>query len=193
MAYYGYTNDQEYTPQRHHVVYDGKRLRKRIGPRKTIDFNSSAFYYHEDRINTRDARDRITIPPRLFFLRRMLPSVALLETPSSSFCTRLVNVSINKVRHPVNVVSWMPEGRRLVTGSSSGELTLWNGLTFNFELVCSLLSYFICSLFTYFVCLCVCVFVCLCVCVFVCLCVCVYVGMASTHKCSTCNCMDTQW
>ena len=30
---------------------------------------------------------------------------------------------------------WTPEGRRLLTGSMSGELTLWNGLTFNFETI----------------------------------------------------------
>lgn len=32
-------------------------------------------------------------------------------------------------------VQWTPEGRRLVTGASSGEFTLWNGLTFNFETI----------------------------------------------------------
>ncbi|KAH7955334.1 hypothetical protein HPB52_000369 [Rhipicephalus sanguineus] len=31
--------------------------------------------------------------------------------------------------------SWTPEGRRLITGASSGEFTLWNGLTFNFETI----------------------------------------------------------
>ncbi|KAG0250831.1 hypothetical protein BG011_008054 [Mortierella polycephala] len=35
--------------------------------------------------------------------------------------------------NPMN--AWTPEGRRLVTGSSSGEFTLWNGLTFNFETI----------------------------------------------------------
>ena len=41
-------------------------------------------------------------------------------------------------------MQWTPEGRRLVTGASSGEFTLWNGLTFNFETilqVCSLQVY----------------------------------------------------
>lgn len=33
------------------------------------------------------------------------------------------------------IVQWTPEGRRLVTGASSGEFTLWNGLTFNFETI----------------------------------------------------------
>jgi polyadenylation factor subunit 2 len=32
-------------------------------------------------------------------------------------------------------MAWTPEGRRLVTGASSGEFTLWNGLTFNFETI----------------------------------------------------------
>lgn len=30
---------------------------------------------------------------------------------------------------------WTPEGRRLITGASTGEFTLWNGLTFNFETI----------------------------------------------------------
>lgn len=33
------------------------------------------------------------------------------------------------------LLQWTPEGRRLITGSSSGEFTLWNGLTFNFETI----------------------------------------------------------
>ena len=28
---------------------------------------------------------------------------------------------------------WTPEARRVLTGSTTGEFTLWNGLTFNFE------------------------------------------------------------
>ncbi|CRK18958.1 hypothetical protein BN1723_017728 [Verticillium longisporum] len=43
--------------------------------------------------------------------------------------------SLNKIKHPVNVVRWTPEGRRLLTASSSGEFTLWNGTGFNFETI----------------------------------------------------------
>lgn len=35
----------------------------------------------------------------------------------------------------ISFLQWTPEGRRLVTGASSGEFTLWNGLTFNFETI----------------------------------------------------------
>jgi WD40 repeat protein len=33
------------------------------------------------------------------------------------------------------LLQWTPDGRRLITGASSGEFTLWNGLTFNFETI----------------------------------------------------------
>ncbi|KAJ3034198.1 hypothetical protein HDV00_005368 [Rhizophlyctis rosea] len=36
---------------------------------------------------------------------------------------------------PNFISEWTPEGRRLITGASSGEFTLWNGLTFNFETI----------------------------------------------------------
>lgn len=32
-------------------------------------------------------------------------------------------------------MQWTPESRRILTGSTSGEFTLWNGLTFNFETI----------------------------------------------------------
>jgi hypothetical protein len=44
-------------------------------------------------------------------------------------------VATNKIRCPVFCLTWTPEGRRLITGASSGEFTLWNGLTFNFETI----------------------------------------------------------
>ena len=48
---------------------------------------------------------------------------------------KMLHSSLNKIKHPVNVVKWTPEGRRLLTGSSSGEFTLWNGMAFNFETI----------------------------------------------------------
>lgn len=32
-------------------------------------------------------------------------------------------------------LQWTPDARRVLTGSTSGEFTLWNGLTFNFETI----------------------------------------------------------
>lgn len=33
------------------------------------------------------------------------------------------------------LLKWTPTGRRLITGSQSGEFTLWNGQSFNFEMI----------------------------------------------------------
>jgi len=35
----------------------------------------------------------------------------------------------------VNVCRWVPSGKRIITGNSKGEFTLWNGSAFNFETI----------------------------------------------------------
>ncbi len=58
-----------------------------------------------------------------------------LDNPVNAVTTRYVKSATNKMRCPIFCMAWTPEGRRLVTGASSGEFTLWNGLTFNFETI----------------------------------------------------------
>lgn len=65
----------------------------------------------------------------------MLPPLARVTNPADSVPTKHLHSSLNKIKHPVNVVRWTPEGRRLLTASSSGEFTLWNGTGFNFETI----------------------------------------------------------
>jgi polyadenylation factor subunit 2 len=47
------------------------------------------------------------------------------QPPSARRCTP---VSLKRTQ-------WTPESRRILTGSQSGEFTLWNGHTFNFETI----------------------------------------------------------
>ncbi|KAJ2389768.1 WD repeat-containing protein 33, partial [Coemansia sp. RSA 2611] len=63
------------------------------------------------------------------------PPVFMADEPEAAIATRFVQQAINKIKSPINVARWTPEGRRLITGSSRGELTLWNGLSFNFETI----------------------------------------------------------
>lgn len=65
----------------------------------------------------------------------MLPPLAHVHNAAESIPAKMLHSSLNKIKHPVNVVKWAPEGRRLLTGSSSGEFTLWNGMGFNFETI----------------------------------------------------------
>ncbi|KAI9747576.1 MAG: pre-mRNA cleavage and polyadenylation factor (CPF) complex subunit [Candelina submexicana] len=71
--------------------------------------------------------------PSASYVVDMLPPLANVSNPVDSIPAKHLHASLNKAKHPVNVVKWTPEGRRLLTGSSSGEFTLWHGMAFNFE------------------------------------------------------------
>ncbi|KAI0007834.1 WD40 repeat-like protein [Xylariaceae sp. FL0662B] len=73
--------------------------------------------------------------PSASYIVDMLPPLARVTNPADSVPTKHLHSSLNKIKHPVNVVRWTPEGRRLLTASSSGEFTLWNGTGFNFETI----------------------------------------------------------
>lgn len=64
----------------------------------------------------------------------MLPPAATLNA-ADTVPAKHIHSSLNKIKHPINIVRWTPEGRRCLTGSSSGEFTLWNGTAFNFETI----------------------------------------------------------
>ncbi|KAK1162730.1 pre-mRNA 3' end processing protein WDR33-like [Acipenser oxyrinchus oxyrinchus] len=116
------------------LTFDGKRMRKAVN-RKTIDYNPSVIRHIENRLWQRDYRDLRVIQPDAGYYNDLVPPVGMLKNPMNAVTTKFVRTSTNKVKCPVFVVRWTPEGRRLVTGASSGEFTLWNGLTFNFETI----------------------------------------------------------
>ncbi|ONM34535.1 Flowering time control protein FY [Zea mays] len=132
--------------QQHQPPYDAygdsfgaKRMRKPV-QRRTVDYTSSVVRYVQARMWQRDARDRFTLQPTPAAVLDMLPSVAYPDNPSTSFAAKFVHSSINKNRCSINRVLWTPTGRRLITGSQSGEFTLWNGQSFNFEMILQFLE-----------------------------------------------------
>lgn len=114
--------------------FDGKRLRKST-MRKTVDYNAAIIKALENRVWQRDHRDRHALQPDVLYLPEVLPPPAYKDNPINAVTTRFVKTATNKMRCPIFCMAWTPEGRRLVTGASSGEFTLWNGLTFNFETI----------------------------------------------------------
>ena len=127
---YGGGEGMHYQSQR--PVFDGKRMRKAI-QRKTVDYGSPSCLAFERRVYQRDRRDQFAIQSSSSYSTEILTPLELEYNCASSFCSKFIRSSVNKDRHPVNKAVWTPEGRRLITGISSGEFTLWNGLTFNFE------------------------------------------------------------
>ncbi|KAK7035879.1 WD40-repeat-containing domain protein [Favolaschia claudopus] len=113
---------------------DGKPIKK-TRPRRTVDYNGGLGRWtllQKLRPNHAYVPYLRPSPP---YIIDLLPPKAYSDNSSTSLCTKFVHTSTNKVRCPVNVVTWTPEGRRVLTGSTSGEFTLWNGLTFNFETI----------------------------------------------------------
>lgn len=130
-----YQNQEPYTPmaQRDYTNYDAQKPRSTM--RRAVDYSSSVIRRLEARIWQRDERDQTWIQPDPSYVHTLPPPSAFPKNPSNTVTTKFVHCSTNKVRCPVFCVVWTPEGRRLVTGASSGEFTLWNGLTFNFETI----------------------------------------------------------
>lgn len=114
--------------------FDGKRMRRSI-QRRTVDYNSSTLQTLKHRMFRRSILQKPVVQPDPLYYTDLVQPKCILENPINSVTTRFVRASTNKIRCPVFTVAWTPEGRRVVTGTSSGEFTLWNGLTFNFETI----------------------------------------------------------
>ncbi|KAI5120148.1 hypothetical protein M0805_003635 [Coniferiporia weirii] len=115
-------------------LLDGKALKK-TRPRRTVDYGGSMGRLILNRKSRPNPLYTPYIRPAPPFVTDLLPPKAYPGNPSTSLTTKFVHTSTNKIRCPVNTVAWTPEGRRVLTGSTSGEFTLWNGLTFNFETI----------------------------------------------------------
>ncbi|KAL0947622.1 hypothetical protein HGRIS_013711 [Hohenbuehelia grisea] len=113
---------------------DGKLIKK-TKPRRTVDFNGGMGRWMLMR-KLRPSPGYVPyMRPGPSHIIDLFPPKAYPDNASTSLLTKFVHTSTNKIRCPVNVVTWTPEGRRVLTGSTSGEFTLWNGLTFNFETI----------------------------------------------------------
>lgn len=71
----------------------------------------------------------------MLYTQDCLPAHADRNNPVDCVLGKLMRSAVNKVKCPIYSAAWTPEGRRLVTGASSGEFTLWNGMAFNFETI----------------------------------------------------------
>ncbi|KAJ1944060.1 pre-mRNA cleavage and polyadenylation factor (CPF) complex subunit, partial [Kickxella alabastrina] len=122
-------------PNRFNAQFDGgNRPPQKQKQRRTIDYYGATLRGLELRSGGAHVSLKY-LPTDPSYSVDVFPPTFVPDEPETSVATRFVHSSSNKVRYPINVIRWTPEGRRLITGSSSGELTLWNGLTFNFETI----------------------------------------------------------
>ena len=118
-----------------HGNHDDRRGR-RPNRRNATDIGSTYAYWMQNRRSRGCANRGFEAErPHSSYIVDMLPPAATRGSPVDTLPAKHLHTSLNKVKHPVNVVKWTPEGRRLLTGSTSGEFTLWNGTGFNFETI----------------------------------------------------------
>ncbi|KAI0202241.1 WD40 repeat-like protein [Astrocystis sublimbata] len=115
--------------------HEGGFVRAR-GRRPVTDYGSTMAQWMRDRQpRYKGSYNGELERPSASYIVDMLPPLARVTAPADTVPTKHLHSSLNKIKHPVNVVRWTPEGRRLLTASSSGEFTLWNGTGFNFETI----------------------------------------------------------
>ena len=119
----------------------GSRRSRNPVARKTVDCHASVVYHLQHRFYQPSNLPRPFLPPTVDsvpFLPALFPPPSPSWPPrfiADSFCTRYVHQSINKQRTAIHCCGFSPDNKRLVTGAASGELTLWNAQTFNFETI----------------------------------------------------------
>ncbi|KAL9601990.1 MAG: hypothetical protein Q9179_002682 [Wetmoreana sp. 5 TL-2023] len=110
--------------------------RRQTGKRAVTDYGSSMVQWMRNRQPRYKGASKVEMErPSPSYISDMLPPIAKPHSPADAIPAKHLHSSLNKARHAINVVKWTPEGRRLLTGSYSGEFTLWNGTAFNFETI----------------------------------------------------------
>lgn len=122
---------------------------KKTAHRRIVDHgnNMGRWYIHKNLGLSQRQQAIGSIRPESSYLIDLLPTLAYSSSSNLGAAnnknnmavmdiqTKFVHLSSNKVKHSINAVKWTPEGRRLLVASHSGEFTIWNGMTFNFETI----------------------------------------------------------
>ena len=135
-------------------TYNGRRMRKPID-RKYVSTSATLVRHLESRPLDPTPSDHMHLQPHSSYKRfvrctartppaaapeaslpppfaQFSPAFCMRGVPADAFMTRFCHTSVAKERFPVFCAAWTPEGRRLITGASSGQMVMWDGIAFNF-------------------------------------------------------------
>lgn len=119
-----------------HIIAVSAMLTDRRTTGNATDIGSTNVHFlHDRRPKGRGLHGFEAERAALSYVADILPPAARKSKAVDSIPAKHLHSSFNKLRFPVNVVKWTPEGRRLLTGDSDGNFTLWNGTGFNFETI----------------------------------------------------------
>ncbi|KAK6035713.1 hypothetical protein COOONC_26782 [Cooperia oncophora] len=116
----------------------GRRLRKNVANvRRHVDYVATVLNHAESRLWLYKRWQRPVQQPDELYQNTALPARCTPEIPVDCILTKFVRAAMNKVKCPVYSLC---SGKRLITGASTGEFTLWNGTAFNFETILQVLE-----------------------------------------------------
>lgn len=131
-------------PEQH--TTDEQEAAERNLIRRCVDFHAPAIIDIQNRLYRKSCRTHHVrryaqyLQPNSSHLRLMdlpLSRVAADPIASELYLTYMAHLARAKNSNPIQCLSWTPGGRRLLTGNHEGEFTLWDGVTFQFELIMS--------------------------------------------------------
>jgi polyadenylation factor subunit 2 len=114
--------------------------------RKCADYHAPAVIDIQNRLYHKACRSAHVrrspdyfLQPHSSHLRMMGMPISHASAPIASefYLTHCSHITRAKNSTPILCLSWTPGGRRLLTGNQDGEFTLWDGITFSFELIMS--------------------------------------------------------
>lgn len=134
----GQSNGNGYRPRQQYTLNLEQQLasqEKKTAFRRTVDHGNNMGRWYLLRSMGLNNFSVGSSRPESSYLIDLLPPGANKSTPELDIQTKFVHLSSNKDKHTIQTVKWTPEGRRLVVAAYSGEFTIWNGMTFNFETI----------------------------------------------------------
>mmetsp|Transcript_53389 Transcript_53389/g.61191 ORF Transcript_53389/g.61191 Transcript_53389/m.61191 type:complete len:443 (-) Transcript_53389:854-2182(-) len=67
-----------------------------------------------------------------FYIHDTLPISEYKAKPWETICSKYNDTRVNRNKCPIFTASWAHDGTRLITGANSGELLMWDSMTFKF-------------------------------------------------------------
>jgi len=124
---------EHYDPQANFQPFQNPQFpnQKKRYFRRTVDYASTVINFLETWREGENAKRYLGC--NYTYTKDMLPAFATPYRPYDAICTRYVYSAVNKIRSAVNTVSFSPNGRRVITGSHTGEMTIWSAHQFHFE------------------------------------------------------------
>uniref|UniRef100_A0A0K0FUE8 WD_REPEATS_REGION domain-containing protein n=1 Tax=Strongyloides venezuelensis TaxID=75913 RepID=A0A0K0FUE8_STRVS len=114
----------------------GRKLRRvQTNIRRHVDHFPYCLNYIYHRYHVRYPKQRPYVQPHILYSHEGWIPHDSLDDMEDCIPTKFVRAALNKHKCPIFTIAWTPEGKRLITGGSRGEFTLWNGSAFNFETI----------------------------------------------------------